>query len=48
MSLYSDIVREDKRIIVAGDINQLPPVKDTPAFLYDPAKVMFLNEVMRQ
>ena len=48
MSLYPDIVRDGKRIIVAGDINQLPPVKDTPAFLYDPSKVMFLNEVMRQ
>lgn len=48
MSLYPDIVRGDKRIIVAGDINQLPPVRDTPAFLYDPSKVMFLNQVMRQ
>lgn len=35
-------------VIACGDINQLPPVGDNPAYLYDPKNVMFLTENMRQ
>lgn len=35
-------------VIVAGDIDQLPPVHDKPAYLNDPRKIHFLTEIMRQ
>lgn len=47
-SLKKDIESNGKRIIVAGDANQLPPVADNPAYLTDPSKIMFLDQVMRQ
>lgn len=34
--------------LVAGDLNQLPPVADDPAYLFDRNKVHFLTEIMRQ
>lgn len=34
--------------IVAGDIDQLPPVHGKPAYLNDPRKIHFLTEIMRQ
>lgn len=46
--LKYDIERQNKKIIVAGDSNQLPPVADKPAYLTDPANIMYLTEVMRQ
>lgn len=48
MRMKKDIEKDGIPIIVAGDINQLPPVRDTPAYLYDQSKVMFLTENMRQ
>lgn len=36
-----------KKIIAAGDLDQLPPVEDEPAYLYT-GKVHYLNEIMRQ
>ena len=42
-----DIEAYGKKIIVCGDINQLPPVADKPAYLYT-GKVMFLRTIMRQ
>lgn len=47
-SMREDIESHGKPIIVAGDLNQLPPVADKPAYLYDPSKVHVLDEVMRQ
>lgn len=35
-------------VIVAGDIDQLPPVHGNPAYLNDPRKIHFLTEIMRQ
>ena len=48
MSLKRDIEQGGQRIIVAGDANQLPPVADDPAYLYDESKIMYLTQVMRQ
>ena len=42
-----DILKVGKPIIVCGDINQLPPVKDKPAFLVD-GKITYLTQIMRQ
>lgn len=36
------------KIFACGDIDQLPPVEDTPAFLNDYSKVRLLTEIMRQ
>lgn len=35
-------------VIATGDINQLPPVADEPAYLTDPSNIIFLTENMRQ
>lgn len=43
-----NIMRHRKPIITAGDPNQLPPVGDSPAFLTDPNKCIYLTEIMRQ
>lgn len=47
MAMKKDILSRGKKIIVCGDRNQLPPVKDEPAFLTG-YNVMTLTEVMRQ
>ena len=47
LSMKKDILSRGKKIIVCGDRNQLPPVKDEPAFLTG-NNVMTLTEVMRQ
>lgn len=47
LSMKKDILSRGKKIIVCGDRNQLPPVKDQPAFLTG-YNVMTLTEVMRQ
>lgn len=47
LSMKKDILSRGKKIIVCGDRNQLPPVKDEPAFLTG-SNVMMLTEVMRQ
>lgn len=47
LSMKKDILSRGKKIIVCGDKDQLPPVKDEPAFLTGD-NVMRLTEVMRQ
>lgn len=46
-SMREEILRRGKKIIVAGDLNQLPPVNDEPAFLTN-GRVHMLTEIMRQ
>jgi ATP-dependent exoDNAse (exonuclease V) alpha subunit len=48
MSMRKDIEKFGIPILVTGDLDQLPPVGDRPAYLYDTRKVMRLNKVMRQ
>lgn len=45
--MKKDILRSGIKILVCGDLNQLPPVKDKPAFLLD-GKIRFLTRIMRQ
>ncbi len=47
LSMKKDILSRGKKIIVCGDRNQLPPVKDEPAFLTG-GSVLKLNQIMRQ
>lgn len=47
MEMRNDILATGKKIIVTGDIFQLPPVTGSPAFLTT-GKVLMLNEIMRQ
>ena len=35
-------------VIAAGDLDQLPPIHDHPAYLNNPANVHILDEIMRQ
>lgn len=46
-SMKYEIERRGIPIIVTGDINQLPPVKDKPAYLMD-GPIDYLTEIMRQ
>lgn len=46
-NMKADILSRGKKIFVAGDLGQLPPVGDKPAFLAD-GKVYYLDQVMRQ
>lgn len=47
MSMKKDILSRGKKVIVVGDLNQLPPVGDEPAFLRD-GRIIRLTEVLRQ
>lgn len=47
-SLRRTIEKFGIKILACGDPNQLPPVNDEPAFLYDPTNVLMLTECMRQ
>lgn len=47
LKMRNDILSLGKKILVAGDLDQLPPVSDTPAFLTD-GRVYVLDEIMRQ
>lgn len=47
MKYKSTIEKHNIKIIATGDVDQLPPVKDTPAYLYT-GKVYRLNTIMRQ
>ena len=46
--LRADLEKCGIKMIACGDLNQLPPVKDTPAFLTDSTKVHRLTKIMRQ
>lgn len=47
LRMKQDVLNLGKPIIATGDVNQLPPVKDKPAFLVD-GKIRYLTEIMRQ
>jgi len=48
LSMKNELLKTGAKILVAGDIDQLPPVADRPAFLTDFSKVHYLTEIMRQ
>lgn len=45
--MLPDILKSGIKVLVCGDLNQLPPVKDNPAFLYD-GEIFRLSKIMRQ
>jgi len=47
LNMRKDILSFGKKVLVCGDIDQLPPVMDQPAFLTD-GKIYVLDEIMRQ
>lgn len=47
MKMRKDILSFGIKVLVAGDLDQLPPVADEPAFLTT-GKVYVLNKIMRQ
>lgn len=47
LKMKKDILSRGKKILVAGDLDQLPPVSDYPAFLID-GQIYVLDEIMRQ
>lgn len=47
LSLKYDIEKYGIKIVATGDLDQLPPVSDTPAYLYS-GKVYRLNNIKRQ
>lgn len=47
MRMKQDVLNVGKPIIATGDVNQLPPVMDKPAFLVE-GKIRYLREIMRQ
>lgn len=47
LRMKKDILALGKKVLVAGDLDQLPPVADEPAFLTD-GRVYVLDEIMRQ
>lgn len=47
LRMKQDVLNIGKPIIATGDVNQLPPVMDKPAFLVD-GKIRYLREIMRQ
>ena len=46
-NMKKDLLKLGKKILVAGDLDQLPPVADVPAFLSE-GYVHVLTEIMRQ
>lgn len=46
-SMKPTIMNSKRKIIALGDLNQLPPIADKPAFLYE-GKVHTLSQIMRQ
>ena len=47
MEYYHDLIRCGVKILVCGDLNQLPPINDTSAFLRS-GKIFRLTKIMRQ
>ena len=47
MNLKSEIEGRGLKVLACGDLNQLPPVMDNPAYLYN-GKVRYLTQIMRQ
>lgn len=46
-SLKAEIESRGLKVLACGDLNQLPPVKDKPAYLYN-GHVEYLTKIMRQ
>lgn len=47
MNLKSEIEGRGLKVLACGDLNQLPPVMDNPAYLYT-GPVRYLTQIMRQ
>lgn len=47
LRMKKDVLNLGVPIIATGDVNQLPPVMDKPAFLVD-GKIRYLTQIMRQ
>lgn len=47
-SMLGKLLDSGAKIFACGDIDQLPPVEDHPAFLTDYSRVHLLTEIMRQ
>lgn len=47
LNMRKDILSFKKKVLVAGDLDQLPPVADAPAFLTS-GRIYVLDEIMRQ
>lgn len=47
LSIKKYILSTGLKVLVAGDLDQLPPVADKPAFLYN-GKINYLTTIMRQ
>ena len=43
-----DLEKTHVKIIVAGDINQLPPISGQPAYFKNPSEIHYLTKIMRQ
>ena len=47
--IKKDILRQGRKVLCCGDLNQLPPVKDIPAFLNkEKDDIFYLTKIMRQ
>lgn len=46
-SLKNEIEKRHLKVLACGDLNQLPPVRDRPAYLYE-GKIRYLTQIMRQ
>lgn len=46
--IRKDLERSHVKIIVAGDVNQLPPISGEPAYFREPEKIHYLTKIMRQ
>ena len=48
INIRRDLERSHAKIIVAGDINQLPPISGQPAYFQNPSAIHYLTKIMRQ
>jgi len=48
INIRRDLERSHVKIIVAGDINQLPPISGQPAYFQNPSEIHYLTKIMRQ
>ena len=48
INIRRDLERSHAKIIVAGDINQLPPISGQPAYFQNPSEIHYLTKIMRQ
>lgn len=46
--IRTDLEKTGVKIIVAGDINQLPPISGEPAYFQNPDNIHYLTKIMRQ